>query len=552
MSTFKIKNKDGTWKEVAAFGSYEAAAIASEAADRAESSKILAEEAVAKIAKDGYSVAFATVADMQQANLAEGIIVKTAGYYEANDGGGETYIIVKEQTDIALVNGLYAKTIKDYVTIPTANNYCSDLLNCVYSYVDHIDELVYGNNSTETHVAINSQGKKEIDCSLFVWYVTHGIKYEDSIYNGNATNEQRYDYGFKWEGLHELCEAMGHYRFLANAQAKYCLDHKYLFKPSTDLFDLRFGDLLFYDNAVMPDYWEHIGHVAIYLYTDSFGNIVVAEMRDDESIINISFDTSRINYVARLPLNQDVEIQSENLINNGIKAIKGYSANLSGIGNNGYTLANLELKKPLEASRLYTFVIKADRNPPNGYYWGLVKKGGNSILARTFFNTSKDFSYVFTFKTTETIEGLNLYLYAPQNTSPVVFAPKVTFVGVFDGCNTKVTPLNSSEEYADTLRQIANITDITVDNKVSYRKSGNTVEVWIDGASVTSAYSTICTLPLEYRPVKNLYTCGFTGNYLPMGIFVSAASGNIQITKGNNDSALSGNAHFMFMTKNLL
>lgn len=65
---------------------------------------------------------FANVEEMKQvSNLKAGALVKTQGFYEANDGGGTDYVIVnsveEEPTAIQLQNGLHALILKPNLTI---------------------------------------------------------------------------------------------------------------------------------------------------------------------------------------------------------------------------------------------------------------------------------------------------------------------------------------------------------------------------------------------------------------------------------------------------
>ena len=63
---------------------------------------------------------FSTVNEMKEANLKEGKVVRTRGYYKASDGGAASYLVSSKQEigGIELVNGLYANIQPDiYVDI---------------------------------------------------------------------------------------------------------------------------------------------------------------------------------------------------------------------------------------------------------------------------------------------------------------------------------------------------------------------------------------------------------------------------------------------------
>lgn len=447
-----------------------------------------------------------------------------------------------------LSDGLQAKIdsiSSDMKAAPFEHINNQDLLNCIYSWFDARNDLSYGNDSTTEHVAVDEDGYKEIDCSLFAWYVCMGIKYSDSIYGGGS-NTPSYNYSYLWDGILDMAQEMGFDRVLANVQAKYCKEHGYLFEPHDDLSDLQYGDLLFYDNAIMPSYWENIGHVAVYLYTTTYGDVVVAEAREGNDghaiFINNSFDTSRINYAARLPIYSLETIQQKNLIKNSIEIVKEFNTTLT----SSYVLATCELSEPSVEGRLYTAVVKLSDALPNGYYVAVQLIGASALSARVLYD-NENHTFQLPFKAS--ISGateMNVMLYAPTPSSQQLLN-KLEFAGLYYGIHNLIVPTASTADVYDLLLAPSSVGTWTVGSNWKYRKYGRIVEVVLSGVLLTSSYTTVFSLPTGFRPSDSFYEIGVNGVGSGFPIFVSS-SGNVQVCQAVGVAQGSGNAHFVFLT----
>lgn len=149
----------------------------------------------------------------------------------------------------------------------------SELLAVCSSYEDNNDNLYYGHysacdyNEVDVSKGIDSNGRKQIDCSSFVELVLSGIRYESSRYvidNNLFVSNYCYTPYLTQEEAKE--QSWAKYR-LSYQQAKLAYDKGYCFKPNYDFSNVQPGDVIFlYDNEYPSEtQWMGIDHVMIYI-----------------------------------------------------------------------------------------------------------------------------------------------------------------------------------------------------------------------------------------------------------------------------------------------
>ena len=207
-------------------------------------------------------------------------------------------------------------------------------------------------------------GKIKIDCSTLVHYITSGIEFRNSIFNGGSnlvTKEWAYD----WSEMDFTNDGTINYgRPLANSQAYHCMKQGYLFEPKEDWSNVQIGDLFFLNNE-NPSYgfWHNIGHVAIVIGKSANGNIFYMESSSTAAtglqIVSNAPSSERlstIEFCARLPLNSAKVAQPHNI---SLWASNYSNRDITGTVKTAY-LYSSQLTKPIEKNKVYTCILKAD------------------------------------------------------------------------------------------------------------------------------------------------------------------------------------------------
>lgn len=261
-------------------------------------------------------------------------------------------------------NELYHDIVK-FKNIVNTDGAISNMIDTAMTYVDSLD-FVYGNNKTlyNDDPSKNIDGKHEIDCSSFVQACLEGITYENSRYK-NKYNYKRNSNDITLDSNYGI-ERKNHGGLLANEMARYSYDNGWLYNLENDLSNVWVGDLLFFRNSPLFQFWEGIGHVAIVTGKGQNGIIHIVEARTGGSSTvrhsvgnTIDLLKSRgVVYGARIPLGS---VSSNPLPINYEPSLKMESS--SRVFKRNY------LKKPLKANQLYTVIMKVKYNDPNGYPW---------------------------------------------------------------------------------------------------------------------------------------------------------------------------------------
>ena len=281
---------------------------------------------VRKKLKKHYATAAALKND--SALLEIGAVVEILGYNEQGDGRGGTYVIAEnpgyyrdEDDVIYFSQNLIAKKTNPGAVMPNPYNPVvsppdeatqGDMIACIQSYMQNQGKLYYGNDyvgSNATNVIENglSEGKYQIDCSTFVYLVTKGIFFENSVYNGKEKNTGL-EWGYRWAGeeAYFYSTAINQQRLLANDAAYYCYERGYTFKPDENWQNVDTGDIIFFTYEGQHIFvWRDVSHCAIVLGVDNNGVKIVEVPAGEGDVIQTSYlSKSRKNTVlccARLP-----------------------------------------------------------------------------------------------------------------------------------------------------------------------------------------------------------------------------------------------------------
>ena len=192
------------------------------------------------------------------------------------------------------------------------------ILDCIYSYVDNYDKMVYGVGNTSPYLdnpAIDPDGRFRVSCSVLGMLVLYGVRFETSVmrypakttatemmsaagtylykgsesgytdghwynYDGNslldigeATNDQYYSYGIHLDE-DDAIEYTDGYRFYAHTLAPYLHSKGELFERADDFSNLQCGDVIFLSYMDEDsENWERIGHIMFFLCKNQRGDV---------------------------------------------------------------------------------------------------------------------------------------------------------------------------------------------------------------------------------------------------------------------------------------
>lgn len=244
------------------------------------------------------------------------------------------------------------------------------LIETAQTYLDNVNQLVYGNSYTAYDTTVQQvNGKYQIDCSSFANLMIHGVRFENSRYNGNTENIGS---SFFFHNINSY-----KYRY-ANQIAKYAFEKGYAFKPNSDFSNVEPGDLLFFswnswngsgdlaedmrNNAFMK-----IDHVAVFLHKKNESYWTTLQFDNGISTVYLDVNSTYMSQcvlAARFPFaNIESMYLDTNLLLDGDNPISTTSSIIIG---------SYKLSKPLQKGRYYTLVMDGQIQTENCYFVILV------------------------------------------------------------------------------------------------------------------------------------------------------------------------------------
>lgn len=263
----------------------------------------------------------------------------------------------------------------------------NQIVDVCKSYTENFDKLVYGNKYTAwDNEVIPVNGKYQLDCSSFINLLIHGVKFEDSRYNGKDNNY----------GSPLFFHNIDSYKYrLANQIAKFCVENGYAFTPNSDFSNIRAGDLVFYSwkgydtnpenySQAQIDFHNNafmkIDHVAMYLdqKNDISYQTIQFEQYTPNFFYNVNHDyMSQCVLVARLPFANVENYDSKNIIVNG---------NKKQTCENAITVGKYYLNKSLEKGVMYSLCINGKIDTTDSYF--IIQANGKTIHSDYGRNTT--------------------------------------------------------------------------------------------------------------------------------------------------------------------
>lgn len=304
-----------------------------------------------------------------------------------------TEISDRENADTNLQNQIDDIHPIDYKMISNSSGALTHLMQVAKTYIDHNDELSYGNYNTlfsTSCVQVNS--KWVIDCSSFVEACLKGITFDNSRYNGNTNNVLGIGYDFQEEIVSGPDEVPYRpYGMVSSAMYHYCELRGYNYEiDSIDRIEV--GDLVFLANN--PNQYKSIGHVGFVInIRKGVNSIVLLDASDDRTpviqttVISLDSGTTAI-YGARFPLPY-MPFNNINLLNNGRNTTTSKTFNFPsgavGATENLFLITNTALK----AKTVYSFIMVLPAPLPSDIEMAIMAQvnGSFTYLAGARFDT---------------------------------------------------------------------------------------------------------------------------------------------------------------------
>lgn len=308
----------------------------------------------------------------------------------------------------------------------------TNLLNIGLTYTEQ-PKIRYGQQGTaasaENTGKLHDDGFYYMDCSSFVEIVLRGVEYQNSAYQNDGINyptSEGFYFDPSFEHLYD--------RFLANEQAKYCLENGWAFKANDDFSNVMPGDIIFITGATDSDYFLNIEHVGFVLNKDQNQNLTILEMgnANDKKVEDFGAQIStygrgwlndRCALIGRIPLK---DINQENGAINLSKT--------TSLENTYDVITELKQKK------VYTVIFEADINS------GYVALGENisnlyySFLPHVTRLPNKKYKAIFTIPTSQSVFKKRLAFYGLGGADNIIVNNAELFEGVvtsYDVISTK-------------------------------------------------------------------------------------------------------------------